>query len=213
MVPAGKIIADVESRRLMETPSKEEPEGKPPEASETGDTAAAESSLEDINDALPKEVATGFGIIKYGEFKERFSEIYEQVRDKDHLINGRIVYAGTIAGIPVKMHNLRAGERRALLPIMPNPQMEDLVQYNLDDLTYRLHVLAVALDGVADISFTHVSAVKGVPIDEWTETSSVVQAIDALEGLDEYFLTMLYQLFIDINNAKQYALIENLKNQ
>jgi hypothetical protein len=215
MIPASTIVGDIEARRETERSADPDDPKKSKEESENTEESSDESDMAQkaIDDALPETVLTCYGEVKYAAFKKMFSSIYDQVRDKDHLINGRIVYEDSLAGIDIRMHNLRAGERRSLLPMMANPQLEDLVQYNEDDLTYRLLVLVVALEAIEDLRFDRVPSIKGVSVDEWQKDPAVIQAIEALEDLDESLLTMLYQLFMDINNAKQYALVENLKNR
>jgi hypothetical protein len=165
---------------------------------------------EEVNEFLPKEVSTVFGTLLYPVFKERFKDIYEQVTDKNHLISGRITGSFQIAGIKVTLRSLRVRERAALIPLLGNPST-DLTEFSQKESKYRLALLTIAL---ADIGGNALPEVKLTPetLESWQSNPTVIQTMNFISDMDETFVGMITQLYNDVSTAKQYALMENLKN-
>lgn len=174
---------------------------------------AKEKAVEDLDKAvtaqLPEEVVTAAGTLPYATFKSRFEDIYEQVADKSHLLNGRVTHTFTISGMSITMRSLKNRERSALLPLL-NPGQTD-ADTAKNDMAYRAYILTLAISRIGEVSFPDLKLTPDT-LNTWMANEQIKQAVEFLCDMDESFFTILFALFMDLNTAKHYALVENLKN-
>jgi hypothetical protein len=208
--PASAIQKTVASRAKAEELQKLQASTAAPTAEEAKVQELKEKA-EEINDLLPKEVDTVFGLLKYDAFKERFAGVYQQVTDKDHLISGRISCTFTIAGMKVTLRSLRVRERAALIPLLGNPGA-DLTAFSQKESKYRLALLTLTLSEIGGHTIPEIK-LTAETLDSWLANTTVMQTMDFISDMDETFVGLLMQLYGNMALAKQYALMESLKNQ
>jgi hypothetical protein len=162
-----------------------------------------------ITSQLPEEVLTAAGPLSYNAFKARFEDVYAQVSDKSHLMTGRVTHTYTLSGMSITMRSLRNRERAALLPLL-NPGSND-AETAKNDVKYRTYLLTLAVARIGDVNFPDLKLTPDT-LEAWLSNEKIKQAEEFLSDMDESFFTVLFALFMDLNTAKHYALIENLKN-
>lgn len=163
-----------------------------------------------VSSQLPKEVPTVNGMLPYETFKATFSDVYEQVSDKSHLLTGRVSHTFKISGMPVTLRSLKNKERSALIPFLGTGKSE--LEAAKSEATYRAYMLAVSCVRIGDVNFPDIKLTPD-NLDSWLQNDQVKQAIDFLTDLDESVFSIVFSLFVDLNTAKHYALVENLKNR
>lgn len=172
-----------------------------------------EKVVEDLDKAvtsqLPEEVHTAAGTIPYTAFTSRFADVYAQVADKSHLMTGRVTHTYTLSGMAITMRSLKNRERSALLPLL-NPGTND-AETAKNDMMYRTYILALAIQKMGEVTFPDLKLTPDT-LETWLGSAQIKQAVDLLSDMDESFFTILFALFMDLNTAKHYALVENLKN-
>lgn len=208
--PTSSIQKTVADRVKAEEIQKLQSSTAAPTAEETKVQALKERE-EEVNEFLPKEVDTVFGLLKYEDFKDRFKEVYKQVTDKDHLISGRISGTFTVAGIKITLRSLRVRERSALIPLLGNPGA-DLTAFSQKESKYRLALLAIALAELGGHAIPEIKLTADT-LDAWLANPTVIQTMDFISDMDESFVGLIMRLYGDLSSAKQYALMESLKNQ
>lgn len=162
-----------------------------------------------VSAQLPEKVPTVSGSITYEAFKSMFSDVYEQVSDKTHLLSGRVSHTFSISGMQITMRSLKQRERAALIPFLNSGK--DEIETAKDEARYRSCLLAVSCVQIGEVRFPDVKLTPD-DLDNWLKNEAVKQALDFLLDMDESFFTLLFSLFVDLNTAKHYALVENLKN-
>lgn len=181
-----------------------------------------------VESQLPAKVQSGLlGTVPFSQFKEHYKDIWEQIQDKDHLLTQRVVHESKMAQIPVKIQSLKRREEQALVSLEPTPvgyprrvmgadgkyemvetTPQDRVNQQLSYMTYRMVVQIVHLGGA---TFPSLKLTPDTQAD-WLEDTAVQQAYEYLMDLDPVMFQYLISLVEDVDNAKHFALVENMKN-
>ena len=211
------IVNSIQAKKGAQVkPAPQEPKNIENTAQEAPNSENAKDSGGVVSDLiekqLPESVGTAFGTVSYENFKKLFSDVYEQVADKHNLLSGRVTHTFKVGKMNVTFRSLKNKERTALLNYAGNPKTDDLSKFSIDDAEYRKKFLTVSIKSIDEIQFPDVTLTLDT-IDSWEQHKLVMDAFDFIENLDDSFVALLYNLAIDLMTAKQYALIENLKNQ
>ena len=209
MMSADAAIGQVQDRRAAEAMSELQSQTK---ATATGPSEAKTEADDMIQKQIPKTVrGTVIGDLPYAAFKERYAQVYEQVRDKDHLLSGRVRYETQLSGMSLVIRSLRQRDRRSLAAWAPDARAEhhDFLE---QDFQYRLRLVVLSIESIGDAVFPAESPDPSRP-GEWAGREDVTQALGYAEDWDETLFSMILSLLNDLETAKHYALLENLGNQ
>jgi hypothetical protein len=213
MKPRGSMMSNdtlqtaIESSKRMSSGTPKEDEAEQPAAVEELSEPAKAAMA-----ALPAEVACLLGKLPYADFRAAYQAIYKQVQDKEHLIRGKVSWTAHLSDTEVTLQSLKMRERRALIPLAGDPRDENIATYSDNDMDYKLHLLAISLVRLGEASFDLPDVPAGGVL-EWKQLPAVQNSVAYLEDMDESMIDILMQMFTDMTNAKQFALLENLKNQ
>lgn len=181
---------------------------------------------EEVDSKLPKEVMShALGqVVSYAEFKRIYAEVWRQIEDKDHLLTSRVVYHGRVGSIPVTIQSLKRREEKALTFYEPCPvgymkldqatstRTEVTPQIRMDQqvefMTRRMVVQVICL---GDATFADVLLTPDTR-KEWAADAHVQQSLDYLYDIDTTTFEHLVGLVSDLDQAKYFALVENMKN-
>lgn len=185
----------------------------------------------EIDSKLPKTVLSNAlgDTIPYAEFKRLYAEVWQQIEDKDHLLTNRVEYRGRIGSIPVVIQSLKRREEKALTFYEPSPvgYMRPNPMAGVADEPARIEVtpqiraeqqvefmtrrMVVQLVRLGDATFADV-ALTPETRDKWAADEHVKQSIDYLYDIDPTLFEHLVGLVTDLDKAKYFALVENMKN-
>lgn len=160
---------------------------------------------------LPEEVISDiFGKLTYAEFKERYKSVWEQVTDKDHLITGRIQYTTKILKTELVVQSMSRREQTAIALFDPlfgvsNTQTAEVKR---DLGAYRVIIQTVRL---GDTVFPKVPLTSENRV-TWAADPVVKQQYDYILDVDPIFFNYILSVLNDVDQAKQLALLENLRN-
>lgn len=177
---------------------------------ETKETSARES---EINARLPELVFSDiYGKIPYKEFKAKYENIWEQVSNKDHLITQRIKHRAKLGSTHVLVQSLTKREQKALTFFEPPPADDgDHTVIRDKQMEYSILRLILQVEQIGSIEFP---AIRLTPEtrEKWRSDAAVKQQYDYLLDLDPIYFSHLLGILNDVDQAKYFALIENLKN-
>jgi len=206
MMSADAAAADVRARQ--EAAAQEQLQQQAQAANEAPSEEQTELD-EAISSQIPKEVQTSRGMRPYAQFKKEFDEVYEQVRDKDHLLSGRVTYSTELAGLPITIQSLRQRDRRLLAAWAPDARDEHRAFMD-GEFQYRSRLMVLSLVRVGDVEFPSLP-IKTDP-ESWEKQDPIQQALSYVEDWDETLFNVIFGLLSDLETAKHFALLENLGN-
>lgn len=160
---------------------------------------------------LPEEVTSDiFGKLSYSEFKAQYKSIWDQVIDKDHLITGRIQYTTKILKTELVVQSMSRREQTAIALFDPlfgiSSTQSNEVKRDLG--AYRVVIQIVRL---GDTIFQKVPLTSDNRT-TWAADPLVKQQYDYILDMDPIFFNYILSVLNDLDQAKQLALLENLKN-
>lgn len=187
-------------------------------AGETAEKHEAEqqSQIEkEVESKLPENVRSEvLGIVSYAEFKKTYQSIWDQVIDKSHLIFGRIKFETKLAGNQLVVQSMTQREQKALAFYEPSPigfkevtpqiRAEQIIDYNVKRIVTQVTV-------IGDMRFA-LSKLTPDTRDKWVTDAATVAAMDVVLDMDPMIVNHIIGLFNDLDSAKYYALVENLRN-
>jgi hypothetical protein len=160
---------------------------------------------------LPEEVISDiFGKLTYAEFKDRYKSVWEQVTDKDHLITGRIQYTTKILKTELVVQSMSRREQTAIALFDPlfgisNTQTSEVKR---DLGAYRVIIQTVRLGDTIFPKVTLTSENRTT----WAADPAIKQQYDYILDIDPIFFNYILSVLNDVDQAKQLALLENLRN-
>jgi hypothetical protein len=160
---------------------------------------------------LPEEVISDiFGKLTYAEFKERYKSVWEQVTDKDHLITGRIQYTTKILKTELVVQSMSRREQTAIALFDPlfGVSTTQTSEVKRDLGAYRVIIQTVRL---GDTVFPKVPLTSENRV-TWAADPVVKQQYDYILDVDPIFFNYILSVLNDVDQAKQLALLENLRN-
>lgn len=160
---------------------------------------------------LPEDVTSDiFGKLSYNEFKAQYKSIWDQVIDKDHLITGRIQYTTKILKTELVVQSMSRREQTAIALFDPlfgiSSTQSNEVKRDLG--AYRVVIQIVRL---GDTVFQKVPLTSDNRT-TWAADPLVKQQYDYILDMDPIFFNYILSVLNDLDQAKQLALLENLKN-
>lgn len=193
---------------------------------ENGKTETEQTAEKTAPTYLPAFIDSGvYGRMPYAEFKRVYQTIWDQVRAKEYLLSGRVTYVADIAGNQVTLRSLRRREEQALALWEPSAVPENSEQRTPDEM-HAAHGRRVAIQ-VRNASRQLVMQLSGNDIqgirievpdllpedaDKWLAHEAVKQSLAVLDALDNQIATSLLDIIYDMNVARRFALLENLRN-
>jgi hypothetical protein len=160
---------------------------------------------------LPEEIISDiFGKLTYAEFKERYKSVWEQVTDKDHLITGRIQYTTKILKTELVVQSMSRREQTAIALFDPlfGVSTTQTSEVKRDLGAYRVIIQTVRL---GDTVFPKVPLTSENRV-TWAADPVVKQQYDYILDVDPIFFNYILSVLNDVDQAKQLALLENLRN-
>ena len=160
---------------------------------------------------LPEEVISDiFGKLTYAEFKERYKSVWEQVTDKDHLITGRIQYTTKILKTELVVQSMSRREQTAIALFDPlfGVSTTQTSEVKRDLGAYRVIIQTVRL---GETLFPKVPLTSENRL-TWAADPVVKQQYDYILDVDPIFFNYILSVLNDVDQAKQLALLENLRN-
>jgi|AACY02.16.fsa_nt_gi hypothetical protein len=167
----------------------------------------------------------------YAQFRARYEEVFDGVRDKEHFVSGYCKCSTILGGVEAVVRTLRSKEARALeyvRAVKEEAAAESLMgaeaqkaksrtsAYNnaaafAGDSDYFIYRLVMGLVRLQETQFD-LPAVSPDNVPAWLKREEVKNAVAFLEDRPNDFMILLGAFQQDIMNAYQYALIENTKN-
>jgi len=214
----GAGQADIEARIRQERAAKlmDQEAARQKEAAEKAEAPAAASPAvaEEPWEAVPKRIGSGvYGFMPFEAFKRRYASVWEQVASKDHLMTGRFSYETTLLGRPLKLRSMTRREEKALSCWLPSPLASGATAAEIEEAQTEYVTLRLVLQ-VERIGDVRGPAVRLTPEtrDAWRKDPVVTQMLDYIYDLDTAVSAQLVALLNDFDVARQYALLENLRN-
>jgi len=156
---------------------------------------------------IPKELPSALGDkTPYADFKTTYQSVYDQVRDMDHLLLGRITYSGKIAGkVPFTLQTLKQSELALVHSFAPMTTVDNLY-YTRDMAKFVLYKVTMALSAIKDRELPTFQVTFETTQAEWEEKAK--GKISMLADYDESVIALLSNIYDDMTTAKQLAFIE-----
>lgn len=169
---------------------------------------------EKIDAKLPKQVQCVAGVVSYDEFKQLYKSIWEQIEEKDHLLTGRITFDTKIGKTEIRLQSLKRREEQALTAYEPTPigfkdtSPQDRAAQQIGFQSRRMVIQIVNLGEATFPDFKLTPETRS----DWESDEAVIQAMDYLLDMDPTLFEHLVTLIGDMDQAKYFALVENMKN-
>lgn len=165
-----------------------------------------------IDELLPKEVASALGAVSFETFKRMYKGVWDQIESKEHLAKGFCAHTKEIAkGLSVTFRTLRANETQVVNQFAPDPN-DNFKKYVGDDSEYRKIQLAIGIKEFDGKENPPIELPKG-DFKEWKESQAVKERFNWIDGLPEELVAIMSSVLGDVTIAYRLALRENLKNQ
>lgn len=176
-----------------------------------------QAAKDKIDSKLPETVGSGiYGEIPYAEFKRLYESVWDQIAEKDHLLTGRITFDFEVGSIGITIQSLTRREAQALTVYEANPvgfadttprsRASQLMEY----ATRRMIVQVVSVGEARNFGSGKDLTPDGR--EDWEKDESVRQAYDYLMDLDPTIFEHFIAVANDIDQAKYFALVENMKD-
>lgn len=172
-----------------------------------------------IDSLLPKFVFSAFSDTEemaFDLFKDIYSTVWDQVKDKTHLARGYVDFSIVVHGAPITVRTFKSGESRALQLLVPPPDMgrTDYGAYLAAETQYRNARLILGLmeyDGTR-LGDTGQELVK-LGAKAWLKDEIVEGRLKVIDSMPEIMVEAISGILSDVTWAYRYATRENLKNQ
>jgi len=169
--------------------------------------------IQEIDSKLPTNVISDVhGKLTYAEFKARYQPVWDQIATKEYLTQ-RIRYTTKLGAASIVIRSLTKREQKALTFFEPstsgNP--EDQSKFRDQQMEYSVLRLVVQLESLGTLNFPDLKLTPETR-DAWRSDSSIKQQYEYLMDMDPMYISHLLGLVNDLDQAKYFALIENLKN-
>ncbi len=213
-VDAQKFSAEERQRRDAERAKDRVEQGSPDSMKAKADATAADVEKADrdakIRSALPKEVDTVFGRVSYEEFKDSYSDVYEQVGEGDLLTIGYVTCEFEFLNKKFRIRTLRDRERTAFTAPLTRSKAEEI---GLATQQVFRQQLAVVVQMWSDQDLNE-SPVRLAPAtyDEWLEDASVKLRLQLFEDAAAQVVDAIYAKFLEVQSAVDYASVETFAN-
>jgi len=213
MLPPGFVD---DKRREKELASLDDAAGKQDRVEEDKEEQREERRKKRIDDILPKEVESAYGVLSYEKFKKVYADVYEGVKEKDHWATGFVTHSAKLpGGTPFKLRNFRRSEGDAIRALMPRGagfggDADTFHQENSRFVAARITVSVMEFDGHERALLPELTLES---MDKWFEQDLVKKSIKWLDGLPDQLVTFLDAVVNDVMVAYNAAATENLKNQ
>jgi len=181
--------------------------------SEAKEEAAESAREQEINAKLPETVNSDiYGTLKYADFKERYAAIWDQVSSKEYLTQ-RVRHSVKFGATLVSVRGLTKREQKALTLFEPVNTLlsEDQNKFREQQMEYVVLRLIVQLEQLGDVAFPDLKLTPESR-ESWRSDTSVKQRYEYLLDMDPMYISQLLGLVNDMDQAKYFALLENLKN-
>lgn len=184
-------------------------------AQETADQEQEKKIAKEIEAKLPPMIASDLlGEVSYSVFKRAYQSVWTQIAEKRHLTAGRIMFETQLAGAPLVVRSITQREQRALAYYQPAPPgmdgatSQERTARILESNVRRLVVQVSAINGMTFPAFKLSENTR----EAWEQDKGVQQAYDVVQDWDPMVINHLLALINDLDQAKYYALVENLRN-
>jgi len=181
--------------------------------SEAKEEAAESAREQEINAKLPETVNSDiYGTLKYADFKQRYAAIWDQVSSKEYLTQ-RVRHSVKFGATLVSVRGLTKREQKALTLFEPVNTLlsEDQNKFREQQMEYVVLRLIVQLEQLGDVAFPDLKLTPESR-ESWRSDTSVKQRYEYLLDMDPIYISQLLGLVNDMDQAKYFALLENLKN-
>lgn len=207
----------VEDRvREKELASLDDASKKQTRVEEEKEEKKVEEERKKIDDLLPEEIESAYGLISYAKFREVYDDVFQGVKDKDHWAIGFVTHETSLpGGTKIKMRNFRRGEGDAIRSLMPRGAMaggdqDSFYRENARFVSVRVLLALIEFDGKEQ---TPLPTLGVDNVDDWLRNDNVVQGIRWLDSMPDQVVTYMDAVVNDIMVAYNAAATENLKNQ
>jgi len=186
--------------------AQEQPE---PEA----ESKEEKARIAEVDSRLPEIVFSDFyGKLPYADFKAKYAHIWEQVNNKDNLLTQRIKHTVKFGPTTVSVQSLTKREQKALTFFEPAAATEGSAANTRDQqMEYSILRLILQVQQIGTTSFPDIRLTPETR-EKWRNDPAIKQQYDYLLDLDPIYFSQLLAILTDVDQAKYFALIENLKN-
>ena len=153
----------------------------------------------------------------YVEFKERYSDVYEQIKGRAHLVAGYISIERDLAGIgAVKVRTMTKRERDMLAMNVPRGEdlpTKDAIKNSIlhSNLTLALCVMEIEALEVKGDDYNLIYP-RGAEFKSWFDSEKTQRKLGVIGDFSEYLEDLLLNLVGDVRLAARLALTEQAKN-
>lgn len=213
--PSGSFVSQARVTDAIQANRVAEEINKTQDDAEKSRVAAEEDArIKEIDKLLPEEVLTSYGRISYPTFRKLYSQVWDQVKEKEHLATGYCSFTGELLpGVEGTLRTLKTKENRALLEWTPATDAIGMTIDQKKDALYRNIKLAIGLIRFDGRDLVQVPDLTPENAEKWIETEIVKQKLTWLDSLPEEVTLQLSGIHMDVSNALRFALRENLKNR
>jgi len=179
------------------------------------------AATEDTGPKLPPEIQAKlpefvlsdiYGKLPYADFKARYENVWNQVVNKEYLTQ-RVQYTTKLGPFSVRVRSFTKREQKALTMFEPvgSAVSEDPAKFRDQQMEYAVLRLIVQIEQLGDVAFPDLKLTPETR-ESWRNDSSVKQRYELLMDLDPMDISHLMGVLNDLDQAKYYALIENIGN-
>lgn len=180
---------------------------------ESKEAEQEKARIQEIDSKLPATVISDVhGKLTYAEFKARYEPVWDQISTKEYLTQ-RIRYTTKLGSAAIILRSLTKREQKALTFFEPiaGTAAEDQPKFREQQMEYSVLRLVVQLERLGDLHFPDLKLTPETR-ETWRADSSIKQQYEYLMDMDPMYISHLLGMVNDLDQAKYFALIENLKN-
>lgn len=213
--PSGSFVSSNAIKESIEAKRAADEINKSQDSVEKEKLEAAEKErVKEIDALLPSMVLSSYGEITYTTFKHAYKQIWDQIKEKEHLALGYCHFSGELLpGVQGTIRTLRSRENRAVLRWAPSFDASGMMRDAQEDIVFRHIKLVIGLTSFDGHQMTEMPELLTDKADEWRKLALIEQKMGWLDSLPEEVTMQLSGLQLDISNAVRFALRENLKNR
>lgn len=205
----GKSMESMESElRAQRQKTATEERLKSPQGA-ADDTPAEPTLADKIDKYLPEKVYSSSrqSEYSYAEFKNLYSEVWDSVASKDHLMKGSVSITLPLGGSDVTVRSLSAREAQGLAKW----ENDAVGGQSGEQREFFLRRLVVQVESIGGQVFNRSIKLTPTNAEEWSEDAMVKQAYEFFAEKDMALILLIIDMIGDLDLAKQLALTENLK--